>query len=138
MVDIHARYVTWFFWGFIQTLVIPCGGGILTGLAMLINPSLGAGFSGLAGCANACGTLAWWITGIVWRFRSDGAFAAGDDVPEGKTIEEWETEITLDGSLYQYKSGKFMFFYYVICWAIIGGGCVGSILASICSCFGEK
>jgi len=38
----------------------------------------------------ACGGLAWWITGIVWRFRSDGAFASGDIPAEkGMDIDEW-------------------------------------------------
>ena len=102
MVDIHARFIIWFTWGFMQSLVAPLASVIIIGLGSIIHPSLGACCSGLLGCGMSCGGLAWWITGIVWRFRSDGSYATGDIVPEGKSIDEWETEISIDGSLFQW------------------------------------
>jgi hypothetical protein len=44
--------------------------------------------------------LAWWITGIVWRFRSDGLYAVGDILKEGVTEEQWAKDIVKDGSLF--------------------------------------
>ena len=102
LVDIHARFITWFMWGFMQSVVAPIAALVLVGLGSLLHPSLGACCSGLTGCGMSCGGIAWWITGIVWRFRSDGSYAAGDIVPEGKGIDEWETEISADGSLFQW------------------------------------
>ena len=93
LLDIHARFVVWFLWGFLQTVAVPIGSAIVIGLAFLINEGLGKCCGGLSVLGMCCGSAAWWITGIVWRFRSEGAFAAGDMVPEGKTIEDWETEI---------------------------------------------
>ena len=138
MIDIHGRFVTWFFWGFLQALVIPVGSSILVGLGMLIHESIGKGCMGLQGLGMCCGGAAWWITGIVWRFRSDGAYAAGDIVPEGKSVEDWEEEITADGSLFQYKSGKFMFIYYVICLSITAFACLCSMIGAICGCIQKK
>ena len=138
LVDIHARFVTWFLWGFIQTLVLPLSATILVGLGMLIHPSLGSFCSGLLGCGMSCGGLAWWITGIVWRFRSDGAYATGDVVPEGKDLDAWEAEISADDSLFQYKSGKFMFIYYVICWSMMACGCLTSLCGAIAGCLSNK
>mmetsp|Transcript_32073 Transcript_32073/g.37718 ORF Transcript_32073/g.37718 Transcript_32073/m.37718 type:complete len:106 (+) Transcript_32073:171-488(+) len=105
---------------------------------MLINPTLGSCCMGLNGCAMTCGGLAWWITGIVWRFRSDGAYAAGDIVPDGKTLEDWETEISADGSLFQHQSGKFMFIYYILCWSLMGLSCLCSVCAAIAGCVTNK
>ena len=138
LVDIHARFVLWFVWGFFQSLVIPLGGSLLVLLAMAIHPTFGTLCMGLNGCGLTCGGLAWWVTGIVWRFRSDGAFAAGDIVPEGTTIEEWDQEVAAEGSFFQYRSGKFMFFYYVICWSLIASTCLCSVFAAIYSCFSAK
>ena len=134
LVDIHARFVFWFLWGFSQALLIPLSSMLLTVIGALIHPTLGTLCAGLTGCTMSCGGLAWWITGIVWRFRSDGAYAVGDIVPEGKTVEDWEAEITTDGSLYQFKSGKFMFIYYIISWSIMACSCLCSIIAAICGC----
>ena len=99
LVDIHQRFVTWFLWGFIQML-LPLAVGLLGAIATAINPSFGQATSGLLGCVSGCGALAWWITGIVWRFRSDGAFAVGD-IPQGDIKqEEWVQTVTAEGSLF--------------------------------------
>ena len=88
LVDIHGRFVTWFLWGFLTSLS-PLALGILFLITTLINPNLGGCCGAFNACAVGCSGLAWWITGIVWRFRADGAFVSGDLVPEGKTQEEW-------------------------------------------------
>ena len=137
IVDIHNRFVIWFLWGFCQILA-PLAAGILGGLAMLISPALANFIGGLSGCAVGCGGLAWWITGIVWRFRSDGAYACGDFIPEGKTEEEWLETITAEGSLFQHHSGKFMAIYYLICWGLMACNCATALIISIIGCIKGK
>mmetsp|Transcript_32074 Transcript_32074/g.37719 ORF Transcript_32074/g.37719 Transcript_32074/m.37719 type:complete len:106 (+) Transcript_32074:171-488(+) len=105
---------------------------------MLINPTLGSCCMGLNGCAMTCGGLAWWITGIVWRFSSDGAYAAGEIAPEGESIEDWDSKVTADGSLFQHHSGKFMFIYYILCWSLMGLSCLCSVCAAIAGCVTNK
>ncbi len=133
LVDIHARFITWFLWGFI-TALMPIALVLLFLAATVINPNLGTCVSAMNACAFGCSSLAWWITGIVWRFRSDGAFASGDIVPKGKTLEEW-TDIVSDGdSLYQYKSGNFMAIYYFICFGLVATSCGCTIIGAIYHC----
>ena len=99
LANIHQRFVTWFLWGFIQTLA-PIGIGLIGAIGAAINPVCGTALGGIGGCAMGCGGLAWWITGIVWRFRSDGAFAVGD-IPQGDVKpDEWMKTVEADGSLY--------------------------------------
>ena len=138
LVDIHSRFVIWFTWGFLQNLVAPLASGLLVGMGLMLHPILGSVCMCLLGSAMSCGGIAWWITGIVWRFRSDGKFACGDVVPEGMTEEAWQAEITADDSLYQHSTGNFLFIYYIICWSLAGAGCLCSILASICACCRSK
>ena len=115
-------------------MLAPIGGALLTVLAMFISPSLGSCIGPLVGCGAGCGGLAWWIAGIVWRFRSDGAYAAGDVLPNGKELEAWQTEIEAEGSLFQVKSGKFMFIFYVITWSSMGLCCLCMLVGSIYAC----
>ena len=138
LADIHGRFVSWFLWGFLQNLVLPVSAVLLIGLGMLINEGLGKCCGGLASLGMCCGGTAWWITGIVWRFRSEGAYAAGDFVPEGKSVEDWDTEISGEDSLFQYKSGKFMFIYFMICWSFMALGCLCSAIGAIAACVAGK
>lgn len=133
LVDIHARFVTWFLWGFLTSLS-PLVMGLLFLVATLINPNLGGCMGAFNACAIGCSGLAWWITGIVWRFRADGAFVSGDLVPEGKTQEEWLEITTAEDSLYQYKSGHFMAIYYFVCFAVVGFGCLTSGVGAVYAC----
>ena len=64
-------------------------------------------------------TLAWWILGLVWRFNEVGQFSCGDITPEGTTKEVWLQTVQAPGSLYQFKSEKFMKLYYIISLSII-------------------
>ena len=137
-VDIHGRFVAWFLWGSLVMLPAPIIAGLVAFLAMLVSPALGTFCSTLFGCAVSCGGLAWWITGIVWRFRSDGAYASGDYVPEGTSVEAWEQTVEAEGSLFQYHSGKFMFIYYVICWSFMACSCSCSLLAALWGCIAAK
>jgi len=137
LVDIHGRFVTWFLWGFCQ-MMAPIAGTLLTCIGFALSPMLGQIIGGLTGCATACGGLAWWITGIVWRFRSDGSYSCGDIVQDGHTEEEWMVEVTKTGTLFQHKSGKFMAIYYLICWSLIAFNMLCSIGAALYMCLCSK
>ena len=137
LVDVHGRFLVWFLWGFIAQLS-PIAVVILTSIFTLCHPGFGSFCGGVLGCAQCCGTLAWWITGIVWRFRADGAYAAGDIIPEGTTIEDWEKKISAQDSLFQYSSGKFMFFFYVISWSLCACSCTISLIGALIGCCKAK
>ena len=130
LVDIHTRFVNWFLTGFILALA-PIGISILTGISSMINPTCGSALGGILGCGWTCSQLAWWITGIVWRFRADGSYSVGDIKPPTKNEEEWTKLVTGDDSLYQHQSGKFLAIYYIICWSIILFSCVSSLIIAI-------
>ena len=138
--DVHAHFVTWFLWGFIQSL-LPCAIGICTGLLSLAAPAAALQIGGCAFSGSSCAGLAWYITGLVFRCRQSGNFASGDIMPAGSTMteDEWITAITADDSteLYQYASGNFIWLFYVIGWIIMGSccglACCGAIITACCA-----
>ena len=81
-----------------------------------------------------CSLLAWFITGILWRWSSDTQFAVGSLVPSGKTDEEWKGITTADASLYQVKSGNFMYYYYLI--SLISSVSICYIICCVVGCLG--
>ena len=99
LVDIHSRFQTWFHWGFISMVALPVN-TLLMVLFMFCNATLGN--ICCCSCIFVTGStsLAWFISGLVWRFRQDGAFAAGDYEMMGKTKDEWEAIVTAEDSLY--------------------------------------
>ena len=71
-------------------MVAPCAAMCIIPCLTSITPLIGSCVACIFATSMACGGLAWWITGIVWRFRSDGAFASGDIPAEkGMDIDEW-------------------------------------------------
>ena len=121
---IHATFVKWFLWGFIQML-LPIAGGLL-----FFVPSLAACVQGSTQCAG----FIWWIMGMVWRFSAAGKFASGDVIPEGTTEEAWIEGISNPETVWQYSSGNFMYIYYLITWILIGTSCGCGILGALCTC----
>ena len=83
LIDVHERFVIWFFWGFTM-FVAPFFAGILILVASLIAPLFGQFCGMLAFCSFGASYLAWYVTGIVWRFRKDGAFSCGDALTEAE------------------------------------------------------
>ena len=131
LTDIHQRFVSWFLWGFIQALapwllapfIVSC---------MVLSPELGSLCGILSCCGLGCSSLAWWIAGIVWRFRSDGSYACGDELIYGTDGEV----LVADASLVQASSGKFMLIYYCICFGLAVLKLCGTIIftcANFCS-----
>ena len=125
--DVHSRLVAWCLWGFFMALS-PIPMGILIAISHCINFNCGKFVNLLSTCAFGCSLVAWWITGIIWRFRLDGRFACGDIIQHesangGENVavigddELWFKENVLaKGSLYQYLTGQFMKIFYFFCW----------------------
>ena len=88
-IDIHARYVSWFLWGFIS-IWAPCGLGVLVVIGFCIHSILGFALCGAAVCGMCCSSLFWLAMGLVWRFDDYGKFAAGALIPSGVSEEEWD------------------------------------------------
>ena len=82
-IDIHGRYVNWFLWAFLQSLAPWILGPIII-IAMFISPEFGSLCGIITFCGMSCSWTAWFIAGILWRFRKEGAFACGDGVSEEK------------------------------------------------------
>lgn len=112
-IDIHARYVTWFMWGFF-TILAPFGMGVIVGIGFCIHKVCGIILQCSLGCGFCCSTLFWFIMGAVWRFDDYGKFAAGALVPSGTSEDDWHAKTHEPDSLYQTSSGMFMKIYYVI------------------------
>ena len=112
-VHMHARLVSWFTWGF-YNFVLPIAVLPFVACCLCSSPAAGLMCYGCTTMSCACSMLAWFITGIIWRFSTDGQFAVGTLVPSGKTAEEWSNITKAEGSLFQVKSGNFMYYYYLI------------------------
>jgi hypothetical protein len=122
--DVHSHFVTWFLWGFINAI------GTIGPMLLFCIPCCPP----IAACFQ-CSGCAWWIAGMVWRLRQSGSFASGDIMPANATEEDWIAQITADGSMYQYESGKFMWIYYMITWIIMGISCLCSCCVGIAGAF---
>ena len=110
---VSAQFHTWFLWGFILNVAMLVM-AVLQFLLAATKASIFGTLNGLVGCPVACGGLAWFITGMVWRWREIGKVCAGVYALENGGHE--------GGVPYQWKSGKFMHIYNLIC--LIGIGCV--------------
>ena len=129
MLDIHARFVTFFTWGFLNTAL--CCGFCCTGVLMsrCVPALVGCCFA-LSSCTQ-CSSTIWYIMGLVWRLNEAGKFASGDNLTE----EELTAEQEADSTLYQLKSGNFMWTYFVISWIMMGTSCVcGCLMPCIIGC----
>ena len=85
--DVHAEFVLWFTWGFILVLS-PCAIGLILFLTGFISDSMTALLGTLLNCSVGCASVAWWISGIVWRFKASGSFASGDELNDAELIAE--------------------------------------------------
>ena len=131
----HARFVAWFFWGFLNWFV-PLFLIVSAIFTCSISQLFGAICAGVLGVTYLCSTLTWLIVGAVWRFNKDGQFASGSLLPDGKTEEEWHKIVVAEGSPYQVHSGRFMKYFYVIILVILGLNCVLTSIGCVISiCF---
>ena len=129
--DIHGKFVLWFLWGFVMALA-PCAAAPIMAIANCIHETVAKVLGGIVSCGIGCGGLAWWISGIVWRFKSSGSYSSGDQLTEADRVAAMDDET----SLYQIRSGNFMLIYYIIVWSLMGcsilSSLIGLIAASTC------
>ena len=95
--NVHGNFVTWFTWGFLNYLMI-CGFQCLGAILVRCMPVIGMICMYLSGCV-CCSSTAWWIAGIVWRFRTSGKVAS--------TVENenlWKLENPSDADLSESNS----------------------------------
>ena len=78
-VDVHAQFVAWFTWGFIMMLC-PCAIGLILVLTSFFSDTCTSLLGTFFNCAAGCTGIAWWVCGIVWRFKASGSFASGDEL----------------------------------------------------------
>ena len=136
-VPVHARFVTWFTWGFLNTMLcctFCCGAVLISRVAQSL---VGCCFC-LMACTN-CSGFVWYIMGLVWRLNKAGRFASGDILPYG--VPDWPTyEAAIEATpedqmLLQLQSGQFMWVYFVISWVLMGTACVcGCIAPCLAAC----
>ena len=127
--DIHGKFILWFLWGFIMALA-PCAAAPVMAIANCIHEMVAKILGGIIFCGMSCGGLAWWISGIVWRFKASGSYSCGDQLTE----EERTAAFADESSLYQLRSGNFMLIYYIIVWSLMGTSLLCSIIGMIAAC----
>ena len=133
IVNIHGRFVNWFFWGFL-VFVSPFIITLLLVACVFVSPNTATVCGPVLSFATACGSLVWYILGIVWRFNSKGRYTAGDVPPVGTDKEAWAEQVAAAGSNFQLSSGKFMFVYYVVSWVGLAVAVLTSIVVVILAC----
>ena len=83
-----------------------------------------AGLANCLGCPIGCGGLAWLITGLVFRWRHTGKVCSGD-----LAVEQGDA---LGSEPYMWKSGKFIYIYYLTILCLIGVMCLcGCVIACV-------
>ena len=116
-------------------MVLAPVGTMVMVICMMINKTLGNICGPAIMCATGSSGFAWFITGIVWRFRSDGAFACGDvDFMSERNNDEWQSIVNAEDSLYQHSSGKFMLIYYCIVWGFLSIHILVSLFVGLYYC----
>ena len=110
----------------------PCAAIPVMAIANCIHEMIAKVLGGMVSCGVGCGGLAWWISGIVWRFKASGSYSSGDSLTE----EERTAAFADETNLFQLKSGNFMLIYYIIVWSLMGASLlcslIGMIAASTC------
>ena len=99
VVDIHSRFIAWFFWGFLNWFA-PIFIIVSAIITCSISQVFGLICTGILAILTACSAVAWFIVGAIWRFNLDGQYASGSLIPEGKTEDEWFKVISAEGSPY--------------------------------------
>ena len=109
--NVTEQFVTWFYWGFI----INVGAMVVAVFRLLYAATESEAWIKLAnfiGGPLGCGGLAWFIAGLVLRYRDIGNTCSGDYVTAD--------DASVDRSLYSWDSGHFINIYYtVIMWFFI-------------------
>jgi len=72
--NVHGTFVAWFMWGAINFMVL-----FVSIIIMLIFRNAAVNMlASVLKCYCCCSGIAWFITGLIWRFSASGSFASGD------------------------------------------------------------
>merc|ERR1712187_958972 len=121
--NVTKQFETWFKFGFILNMC-----NLVIGLLQLVHFLAESEMIGTCwmclGTPLSCGALAWFITGMVFRWRHIGKVCSGEYV---------ENKDLLIGPLnpYLWNSGKFMEWYFYLCFGLCILGCVCACCAGI-------
>ena len=123
--NVSKEMMTWFKFGFIINVAY-----LVVGVLQLIHFISELAFIGYIwmciGIPMGCGSFAWFITGMIFRWNHTGKVCSGEYYDPQAVISEPD--------VYMWKSGKFMQIYFILCFCIcaltcICGCCAGIILA---------
>lgn len=125
--NVTKQFIYWFMWGFILQMVAILGTLIGCLAAILKKATLIKAASGLIGCGQCLGGLAWFIAGQVLRWRTQGQICSGTTAKplNGDNV----AGITEKGLLI--KSGNFIQIWMIIMYSLIGCCCCLAILGAI-------
>ena len=107
-IDMTIKFQTWFFYGFILSC-IGMGVSIIAFLYHATEIDFCARLHNLLGCVSCCGSLAWLVSGAVFRWSFTGKVCAGDFVEGDDKVEP-----------YAWRSGKFINLYLMIMFSLFG------------------
>ena len=116
LVDIHGRFVTWFTYGFI--LMLTPFISVLGGIFMKDNQCI-------RNFINKIGWGSFWLFSFIWgligyfcRFSYPFMYASGDAAArpymDSEEYDAWKIALKADDSLYQARSGFFMYILVII------------------------
>ena len=88
--DIHGRITSWLLWGFMM-FITPVFLSMTVLAVALVSPLFSRICGSLTLFIFGASYIAWYISGILWRFNKEGSFACGDFLSD----EEFEKERNL-------------------------------------------
>ena len=107
--NVGAQFTSWFFWGFVINMIAILV-AVFNFLFAFTESPIFAMLQALIGCPYACGALAWWIAGMVLRWRHIGSVCAGGYLRD-EIDQNGASAGTIGEAPYWWKSGKFMNIY---------------------------
>ena len=112
--NVTAQFHEWFLWGFILN-VTACVLSVLQFLYACTEADCFRYLSGCVGCPWMCASLAWFITGMVFRWREIGRICSGSYTANTPGVQKGSDP-------YLWKSGAFIHWYSLV--SLICGGLV--------------
>lgn len=127
-IDVTSNFLVWFEWGFILQMMTV--GAILCGMLIFCAPKFAASGSSCVLGLQQCGGLAWFITGMVLRWRQAGNICSGKDLSVMGAAYEGAP---IPGVLY--SSGNFINVWLIINLSFMGCCCVtGCVMMLVAKC----
>ena len=127
--DVSQQFQTWFMWGFIINVA-----AIVLAFVQMLHAATESDIfkviTSILGCPIGCGGLAWFIAGLVIRYREIGNICSGDYYRENLELNPAAGQI---GDLpFAWSSGTFINWYYLAILIMIGLACCIGCSIAIC------